>query len=327
MPVATPTETPPQRRGLFPPIAPFASGFLKVDDIHDIYWEQSGNPAGVPIVFLHGGPGGGTAPKHRQFFDPVYYRIILFDQRGAGLSTPKGELRNNTTELLVQDMESLRRHLGIDAWHVFGGSWGSTLALCYAIAHPSRCLGLILRGIFMMTEGELNWFLDLPRYTFPDLWEEFTGFLKTEERTDLIGSYFKYLTHDDRSVQIRAAQSWSGFEGKLCTLLPQPPRAEPEDPEFARAIARIEAHYFLNNRFKPDDYILKNTDKISSIKTTIVHGRYDMVCPLSSAWSLHKKLPHSKLVIVPDAGHSASEPGILSALVEATEDFKSVRPR
>ncbi len=315
------------RRGLFAPLAATATGHLKVDDIHDIYWEQSGNPQGAPVVFLHGGPGGGTAPKHRQFFDPLYYKIILFDQRGAGLSTPKGEIANNTTELLVSDMEKLRRHLGIDKWHIFGGSWGSTLGLCYAIAHPDRCLSLALRGIFMMQHKELVWFLEQPRYMYPELWGKFTGFLKPEERSDIIGSYYKYLTHPDKAVQLRAAEHWSGFEGNLCTLLPLPPRLEPEDPEFSRAISRIEAHYFLNNRFNPDDYILKSTPAIRHIPTTIIHGRYDMVCPLSSAYDLHKALPQSRLIIVPDAGHAASEPGITSALIEATEAFKTLPPR
>lgn len=315
------------RRSLFQPIPTYATGFLKVDDIHDIYWEQSGNPLGAPVVFLHGGPGGGTTPKHRQFFDPVNYRIILFDQRGSGLSTPKGELRNNTTELLVEDMERLRKHLGIEKWHIFGGSWGSTLGLCYAIAHPERCLSMALRGIFMMQKNELEWFLEQPRYMYPELWESFTGFLKPEERSDIIGSYYKYLTHEDRNIQLAAAKHWSSFESKLCTLLPLPPQTEPEDPEFSRAISRIEAHYFINNRFNPDDYILKNTPKIAHIPTIIIHGRYDMVCPLSSAYDLHKSLPKSKLIIVPDAGHSASEPGMTSALIDATENFKTLPPR
>ncbi len=315
------------RRTLFAPIEPYAKGFMKVDDIHTVYWEQSGNPTGVPVVFLHGGPGGGTAPKHRQFFDPTHYRIILFDQRGSGLSTPKGELRNNTTELLISDMESIRQHLNIERWHVFGGSWGSTLALCYAIAHPGRCISLTLRGIFMMRQKELDWFLKGVREIYPEIWESFAHFLPTHEKEDILNSYFKYLTHNDKNIRLKAAEKWSGFEGSLTTLLPPTIKQPMEDPEFAYAIARIEAHYFINNRFTPDDYILQNTRKIENIPTTIVHGRYDVVCPISSAYELHQNLPQSKLVVVPDAGHSSSEPGIVAALIDATENFKTVAIR
>lgn len=310
-------------RTLYPEITPYASGWLKVDSLHRIYWEESGNPAGIPVVYLHGGPGAGSSPKARRFFDPKHYRIVVFDQRGCGKSLPHAEIRRNTTDHLVSDMEKLREFLGIRKWHVFGGSWGSTLALVYAIRHPRRCLSLILRGIFMMTQGELDWFMNGIGLVFSEAWEKFITFLPEKDRKNPMQAYYKLLNHKNRKIQLAAAKSWSSYEGVCCHLIP--PEQEAFDPAFALPIARIEAHYFLKCRFKPDDYILKNTDKIKNIPTVIVHGRYDMVCPFSSAWALSKRLKKSKLVVVPDAGHSASEPGILSALVQATDGFRKIR--
>lgn len=314
-------------RGLFDPIEAFDKGRLQVDDIHSVYYEQSGNPNGVPVVFLHGGPGGGTSPKHRQFFDPAHYRIVLFDQRGAGLSTPLAETRNNTTALLVQDMETLRQKLGIDTWHVFGGSWGSTLALSYAIAHPERVKSLTLRGIFLMTQREIDWFLYGVRAIFPEAWEGLVASLDTQERKDILGHYQKLFSHPDAAVRLAAARTWSSFESACCALIPAPQGLETESEEndrHALAIATIEAHYFANCRFTPDNYIIDNIEKIRSIPAVIVHGRYDVVCPIETAYDLHKAWPQAEFIVVPDAGHASSEPGILSALVAATEKFKTL---
>lgn len=314
----------------YPPLTPFASGYLRVDDIHTLYYEESGNPKGVPVVFLHGGPGAGSNPKHRQFFDPQHYRIVIFDQRGAGKSTPLGELRRNTTTLLVADIEQLREHLKIDRWHVFGGSWGSTLALTYAIQHPARVLSMTLRGIFMMRQSELTHFLYGMRQTFPEAWDDFIGHLPGEERGDIVGAYYKRLTHPDRSVHLPAAQRWNAYESACLYLIPFKPEIENDEEEddnatHAYAIARIECHYFVHNRFEPDDYLLRNIDKIRHIPCVIVQGRYDIVCPPVSAHELHQHWPESELIIVPDAGHSSSEPGILHELIKATNAFRTIK--
>lgn len=315
----------PRGDALYPPIIPFDHGRLQVDDIHNLYYEQSGNENGVPVVFLHGGPGAGASPRHRRFFDPAHYRIIIFDQRGAGNSTPKGELRNNTTELLVADIEKLREHLGFEKWHVFGGSWGSTLALAYAIAHPEKVMSLALRGIFTMTGREVRWFLHGIRAIFPEAWESLASLLKEDERADILGNYYKLLTHDDPATRLEAAQRWSAFETACCQLVPDSKMIEDsKDPVHALPVARIEAHYFLHNRFQPDNYLLSNIHRIRHIPAVIVQGRYDAVCPIETAWELHRAWPEAGFVVVPEAGHSAFEPGIAAALVEAMDNFKKI---
>lgn len=312
---------------LYPAIKPYDTGFLPVDKIHTLYWEQSGNPTGVPVVFLHGGPGGGSSPVARQFFDPAHYRIIVFDQRGAGKSTPFAELKNNTTSLLVSDMEKLRRHLNIDTWHIFGGSWGSTLALAYAIKHPARCLSLILRGIFLMRRSEIDWFMTGMKSIFPEAWDSFAKPLNQQQRKNILPAYYKKLTHKNMEIQNDAALSWSNYETACCALYPDPKKlGTKKDAPKARAIARIEAHYFLHNKFRPDNYLLNNVDKIKHLPCTIVQGRYDIICPPHTAWELHQTLPKSKLVMVSDAGHSAMEPGIIDALVSATKAHRSIKP-
>jgi proline iminopeptidase len=312
----------------YPPLMPFDTGYLPVDGIHSIYYEQSGRKDGVPVIFLHGGPGAGSSPRHRQFFDPNHYRIIIFDQRGAGRSTPHAELRNNTTDLLIDDMEKLREKLGIGEWHVFGGSWGSTLALAYAVAHPQRTMSLTLRGIFLMMQREIDWFLYGIQTVFPDAWRDFASLLPENERADVLNNYYKLLTHKDLAVRTRAAQAWAAYESTCCTLLPRPNMVEDSKaPDHALPISRIEAHYFIHNKFSPEDYLLKNVDKIRHIPATIVQGRYDMVCPAQTAFELHAAWPQAELVIVPDAGHSAFEAGILSALIRATNKYRDIPAR
>jgi proline iminopeptidase len=311
---------------LYSPIEPFATGFLKADDIHTLYFEQSGNPTGVPVVFLHGGPGAGSNPKHRQFFDPAHYRIIVFDQRGAGQSTPAGELRRNTTSLLIDDLELLRNHLRIDRWHVFGGSWGSTLALAYAIRHPEQVLSLTLRGIFLMRQKELDHFLYGMRLIFPEAWQEFARLIPSAEQNDLLGAYYRRLTNPDPAVHLPAAKRWSAYEVACLRLLPdaEAPQEE-EDLSHAYAISRIECHYFVHNKFAPDNYLLQNISKIRHIPAIIVQGRYDIVCPPVTAHELHQHWPEAEFVIVPDAGHASSEPGITAALIKATNAFRSIK--
>jgi len=311
--------------GLYPPIDCHESGFLRVDDVHALYYEQSGNPAGVPVLFLHGGPGAGSAPKHRQFFDPRHYRIVMFDQRGSGRSTPLGELKDNTPQHLAGDIERLRAHLKVDRWHVFGGSWGSTLALFYAIHHPACVLSLTLRGIFMMRQQELDWFLSGMGLFFPGAWEKFSSFIPESERGDLLRAYYTRLTNPDPAVHLPAARSWSLYESSCARLLP--PTAEElhsEDPAASFSIARMECHYFVRNRFAPDDFILQNISAIRHIPAVIVQGRYDVICPPASAYALHQAWPEARLIIVPDAGHSSSEPGITAALVDATNRFRAI---
>ena len=310
---------------LYPEIEPFDSGFLQVSDIHKIYYECCGNHDGIPVVFLHGGPGGGLMPMYRQYFDPQAYHVVLFDQRGSGKSKPRAELRENTTWDLVADIERLREHLGIERWVVFGGSWGSTLALAYAETHPERVRGLILRGIFLGRQSENDWLYQSgTNAIFPDAWDEFVKVIPEAERGDMIGAYYKRLTSDDKEISGAAAQAWSVWEGSASKLLPDPDLIERfGEVEFALAIARIECHYFINKVFLPsDNYLLENVSKIRHIPTVIVQGRYDTLCPMAQAWNLHKAFPEAELVIVPDAGHSASEKGTLSALIEATDKFK-----
>jgi proline iminopeptidase len=308
---------------LFPEIQPRASGMLRLDTVHSMYWEESGRPDGIPVVFLHGGPGAGSTPKHRRFFDPDGYRIVVYDQRGAGRSTPLGELRANTTPHLVADLETLRRHLGVERWLVFGGSWGSTLAIAYAEAHPERCLGLMLRGIFLCRKSEIEWFLYGLRGIFPEPWAKFAGFLPPEERSDLLRSYHRRLIDPDPAVHMPAARSWSVYEGSCSTLLPSPDTvAYFAGDTVALGLARIEAHYFVNDIFLPENALLANAHRLRDVPGVIVQGRYDMVCPLVSAHELSEAWPKAEYRIVPDAGHSVWEPGILGALIEATERFK-----
>jgi len=314
-------------RTLYPPIEPYDTGRLKVSDLHEIYYEQCGNPKGKPVVFLHGGPGGGLVPEYRQFHDPNAYRIVLFDQRGSGQSTPNASLEENTTWDLVADIEKLREHLGINKWQVFGGSWGSTLSLAYAETHPNRATELVLRGIFLCRPQEIKWFYqEGASWIFPDVWEEFLKVIPESERDDMVSAYYRRLTNDDEKVRIEAARAWSVWEGSTSKLLFDYESIERfADPTFAQAFARIECHYFMNNCFFPtEDYLIENVGKIRQIPGVIVQGRYDVVCPMTSAWDLHRAWPEAELHITPDGGHSITEPGNLSALVEATDRFRGV---
>jgi len=310
----------------FPPIEPYHSDYLKVSDIHTLYFEQVGNPNGQPILFLHGGPGGGISADHRRYFDPKFYRIILFDQRGCGKSQPFAEIRENTTWDLVSDIEKLRIHLGVSSWIIFGGSWGSTLALAYSVTHPDQVLGLILRGIFLCRKKEIQWFYQNgASRIFPDAWEPYFEFIPENERHDMVKAYYVRLTSHDETLKLQAAKLWSQWEMAASFLIPKPSAVtEMEDPTRALPFARIEAHYFINNAFfESDDFLINKASILSSKPVTIVQGRYDIVCPAESAYELHKRIIGSKLVIVPDAGHSASEPGIRSSLIKATEEFKA----
>ncbi len=311
------------RQGLFPEVAPRASGMLRLDSLHAMYWEESGSPDGIPVVFLHGGPGAGSTPAHRRFFDPRAYRIVVLDQRGAGRSTPLGELQDNTTAHLIADLETLREHLKIDRWLVFGGSWGSTLALAYAEAHPRRCLGLILRGIFLCRKSEIDWFLYGLRSIYPEAWEKLAGLLPPAEQGDLLRHYHRRLVDPDPAVHMPAARAWSVYEGSCSTLMPSPDTvAYFAGDVVALGLARIEAHYFVNEIFLPENSLLDNAGVLSGIPGIIVQGRYDMVCPIVTTHELSQAWPGAVYRIIPDAGHSVWEPGILSALIDATETFK-----
>ena len=315
----------PSRRDLFPPIEPYRSGTLRLDARHTMYWEQSGNPRGVPALFLHGGPGAGATPVHRRFFDPVFWRIVIFDQRGAGRSTPLGEIADNSPGHLVADIERLRLALGIERWLVFGGSWGATLALCYAESHPERCLGLVLRGIFLSRPDEIDWFLYGIRRIFPEAWRAFANFLPEAERGDILAGYHRRLLDPDPRVHLPAARAWSIYEGACSTLLPNPETvAAFAEDRLALGLARIEAHFFSCHIFAGDTDLLARIDRIRSLPGVIVQGRYDMVCPIHSADQLARAWPEAKYVIVPDAGHSAMEPGIREQLVLATEQLKQI---
>ncbi len=308
---------------LFPPIEPYETGRLEVDGRHGLYWEQSGNPRGQPTVFLHGGPGAGASPGHRRFFDPEHYRIVIFDQRGAGRSTPLGELADNTTGHLIGDLEVLRAHLGIERWQVFGGSWGSTLALAYTQIHPERVTGLVLRGIFLCRDREIDWFLYGMRAFFPEVWRAFAGFLPEAERGDLLANYHRRLIDPDPAVHQPAARAWSTYEGACSTLMPSPETvASFAEDRVALGLARIEAHYFVNHIFLPENALLERVGRLAGIPAIIVQGRYDIVCPITTADELHQAWPEATYRVVPDAGHSAMEPGIRKALVAATQDFK-----
>jgi proline iminopeptidase len=318
-------DNPATENTFFPVIEPHESGMLRLDARHTLYWEVSGNPRGVPVVFLHGGPGAGAGPNHRQFFDPAFYRIIIFDQRGAGRSTPLGELTDNTTPHLINDMETLRRHLKVDKWLVFGGSWGSTLALAYAQTHPDQCLGLILRGIFLCRQSEIDWFLYGVRHLFPEMWREFAGHLPETERGNILSAYYQLLTDPDPAIHMPAARKWSVYEGSCSTLLPNPDLVRHFAGDVvALGLARIEAHYFMHNIFLPLNSLLDHAHKLHDIPGVIVQGRYDAVCPAVSADDLHRAWPQAEYIMVDNAGHSAFEPGIRTALIGATEQFKKI---
>ena len=318
-------HSPTIRGELYPEIEPHNDGLLQLDDLHEMYWEECGNPRGVPVVFLHGGPGAGSAPAHRRFFDPAHYRIVVYDQRGAGRSRPLGELSNNTTPLLVEDLERLRRHLRVERWLVFGGSWGSTLAIAYGIAHRDRCTGLILRGIFLCRRSEIEWFLYGLRNLFPEAWMAFANAIPETERGDLLAAYHRRLTDRDPAVHMPAARAWSTYEGSCSTLL-----ASPETVAYfasdvvALGLARIEAHYFTHDIFMAENALLANVARLRRTPAVIVQGRYDAVCPIVTADDLHRAWPEAEYIVVPDAGHSAWEPGICTELVKATERFKNV---
>jgi len=308
---------------LYPPIKANRQLWLPVDSHHEIYVEESGNPQGLPVLFVHGGPGAGCEEKHRSYFDPNLYRIILFDQRGSGKSRPHASLERNTTMDLVADMERIRVEFDIDRWVLFGGSWGSTLSLVYAETHPERVLGLILRGIFLCRPSEIRWFYqEGANRLFPDYWQDFIAPIPEGERHDLLHAHYRRLTGDDEVARMRSAEAWSVWEGRTATLLPKKEVVDFfSDPHVALSLARIEAHYFVNDIFLRPDQILADTYKLKNIPGVIVHGRYDVVCPLENAWELHRTWPEAQLEIVPDAGHSASEPGIVNALIQATRDM------
>ena len=313
------------RRDLFPAIEPYRTGRLRLDARHVMYWEEAGNPQGPPILFLHGGPGAGATAVHRRFFDPAYWRIIIFDQRGGGRSTPLGELHDNSPDHLVGDIELLRTELGIGSWAVFGGSWGSTLALHYAETRPERVAGLVLRGIFLCRAAEIDWFLYGMRAVFPEAWRAFSGFLPDGERGDLLAGYYRRLIDPDPRVHMPAARAWSIYEGACSTLLPNPETvAAFGEDRLALGLARIEAHFFTRHLFSPERDLVGRIEGIraAQIPGVIVQGRYDMVCPVGSADELARAWPEAEYVVVPDAGHSAMEPGIREQLVLATERLK-----
>jgi proline iminopeptidase len=314
------TET--GRRGLYPEIEPFAYGWMETDSVHEVYYEECGAPGGRPMVVLHGGPGGAINPSMRRFFDPKGWRTVLFDQRGCGKSRPNAVLEDNDTWKLIEDIERLRERCGVEKWTVFGGSWGSTLALVYAITHPERVAGLVLRGIFTLTKKELHWFYqDGASMLFPDAWERFLAPIPAEERHDLMAAYHRRLTHPDKAVRREAAVAWSSWEGD--TISVKGPEARPDkfaEAEFADAFARIECHYFVNGGFLPEDgWILNNIDRIRRIPAWIVQGRFDVVTPMSGAWALHRRWPEARFDVIADAGHASTEPGIIDALVRATD--------
>lgn len=314
-----------ERRTFYPEIEPYRTGMLRVSDVHELYFEESGNPQGKPVVFLHGGPGGGTEPKHRRFFDPAAYRIVLFDQRGCGKSTPHASLVDNTTWHLVDDTEKLRGHLGIDRWQVFGGSWGSTLALAYAQKHPSRVTELVLRGIFLLRKREIDWFYqEGASALFADAWEEYLAPIPEKERGDLLSAYHRRLTSEDVAVRQEAARAWSVWEGKTSCMFPNDDLiARTSGDAFSLAFARIECHYFVNKGFlRTETQLLDDVEAIRKVPAVIVQGRYDVVCPMESAWALHRAWPEADLRVVADAGHSAMEPGIVHELINATDRFR-----
>ncbi len=313
------------KRTLYPEIEPYNTGMLRVSDIHELYFEECGNPNGKPVVYLHGGPGGGCHENFRRYFDPTAYRIVLFDQRGCGRSKPHACLDDNTTWHSVADIEALREYLGIERWQVFGGSWGSCLALAYAQTHTDRATELVLRGLFTLRRSELLWFYqDGASHVFPDIWESYLAPIPENERGDLIAAYYKRLTGDDKQIQLNCARAWSVWEGSTLSLWPDPQReANFGKDEYALAFARIECHYFINRGFfDTDDRIIRDLYKIEHIPTVLIQGRYDMCTPVRTAWDIHKAWPKADFRLVGDAGHAGSEPGIVHELVTATDRFR-----
>lgn len=315
-------------RELYPPIEPYFEKVLPVSDLHAIHYEECGNPEGKPVLFVHGGPGGGNEPVYRRYFNPDLYRVILVDQRGSGKSTPHAELQENTTWHLVADMERVREAAGVDRWLVFGGSWGSTLGLAYAETHPDRVTGLILRGIFLCRDEELRWFYqEGASHIFPDLWEAYLAPIPPAERDDLLQAYYRRLTGDDQVVRQEAARAWSVWEGSTSKLFfDAESAAKFAQDDFSLAFARIECHYFVNHAFLEPNQLLRDVPKIHHIPGVIVQGRYDMVCPIKSAWELHRAWPEAQLHVIPDAGHSITEPGIIDQLIKATDQFAEATP-
>ncbi|WP_047539819.1 prolyl aminopeptidase [Methylotenera versatilis] len=321
---------------LYQELEPFNKNWLKVDDFHQIYYEECGNPHGIPVIFLHGGPGSGCNPTQRRFFDPKHYRIILLDQRGCGRSLPVGEVKLNTTDDLVSDIEKLRMHLGINTWHVFGGSWGSTLALAYAVKHTNQVISLVLRGIFLSRPSELSWFLGDVQHFYPEVWHKLISYLPADKQNDVLNAYAQLIFNDDIHISSAAATQWNAFENAIMRLKATTNDSSQEESiktaeqlqkeqatEVARA--RVQIHYIQHQCFIDGETLLKQAATLANIPTIIVQGRYDMVCPPQTAWALHQMMPHAQLTMVADAGHSAMEPGITSALVAATEQFKSLR--
>lgn len=310
-------------RTFYPPIDPYDSGMLDVGDGHRIYYERCGTPGAKPVVFLHGGPGGGCSPQHRQLFDPTRYDIMLFDQRGCGRSTPHASLEANTTWHLVADIEKLRMMAGVDRWQVFGGSWGSTLSLTYAQTHPDHVSELVLRGIYLLSDAEMHWYYQHGvSEMFPERWEALRALIPEQERGDILTAYYRRLTGSDEKEQLAAAKAWSGWEGATITLLPNPDLVGDFSADrFAIAFARIETHYFVNKGWLEDGQLLRDAHRLAGIPTVIVHGRYDMPCPASSAYALHKAIPGSQLHIIEGAGHAFDEPGILDRLIRETDAF------
>ncbi len=319
---------------LYPELEPFNKGSLNVGQMHQIYFEECGNPVGTPIVFLHGGPGSGCNPTQRRFFDPVFYRIVLFDQRGCGRSKPQGEVDANTTDDLVNDIEALRLHLNIDKWHIFGGSWGSTLAIAYAVKHAERIISLTLRGIFLSRPSELKWFLGDVQHFYPEVWDKLVKYLPPNKQNDVLNAYAALIFNTDLTISGDAAEQWNAFENAIMRLKPLDKEIIEAGSKTAEELnneritevarARVQIHYILNQCFVDGEALLKKAANLINIPTTIVQGRYDMVCPPQTAWALHQSMPHAKLNMVADAGHSAMEPGVTSALIEATETYKTL---
>lgn len=310
-------------QSLYPAIEPRQTYSVPVSDGHTLYVEECGNPTGLPALFVHGGPGAGCERYHRQFFDPARYRIVLFDQRGCGRSTPHASLQGNHTQALVEDMEVIRAQLGIERWLVFGGSWGSTLGLVYAETHPDRVLALVLRGIFLCRPRDIQWFYqDGASYLLPDYWQDYLKPIAEEERSDMVSAYYRRLTDDDESTRLTAAQAWSLWEGRASTLLPKAAVVDHfANTKTALSLARIECHYFMHASFMSENQLIVQAERLQGIPGVIVHGRYDVVCPLEQAWALHRAWPDARLEVIADAGHSATEPGIVDALIRATDRF------
>ena len=305
---------------LYPAIEPYESGMFPVGDGHELYYELCGNPKGKPVVFLHGGPGSGSGPEHRRFFDPKRYRILVFDQRGSGRSTPTASIENNTTQHLIRDIEALREKLDVKRWVVFGGSWGSTLALAYAAAHPEACVALVLRGIWLCRKSDMEWWLYGVRSIFTEFWDDFANYLPENERGDLLENYFKLLVHPDPKVHMPAAANWKTYESRIAALIPKAGAEKSQSPR-TLAMSRIEAHYMRNSVFLDEGALIKAVPRFRHVPAIIVHGRYDVICPAEGAVALHRAWPEADFVMVPDAGHSAMEPGIRAALVAATDRY------